>query len=89
MSNTVVQMALYRQAETPNLPLFSQDKNEGRRAVAFRVTQQLGDRMYFPDYVTVVASATFFPLAVRRHAEAVYENAVRFLDMTRRDESFL
>ena len=88
MSNTVIQMAAYRPVETASVLAFLQGKAEEKRGFVFHVSQQLGDRVYFPDRVSFLGTASFFPLSKQHHADAVYENAVRFLEQIYSDESF-
>jgi len=53
----------------------------------FRVTSQVSCRVFAPLYLAQRASDAFVPLSRKNVAEAVYENAIRFLDKIQYEEN--
>ncbi|MDD3181593.1 MAG: hypothetical protein PHD48_02150 [Alphaproteobacteria bacterium] len=88
MSNCIVSIAAYR----TEAPLFSSAsfcrEQKPKKKFSFRVSPMILSRIYFPDQVFAIGFADLFPLVVRSHADAVYENTMRFLDVVCADEAF-
>lgn len=59
-----------------------------RKLLIMSVSSHVSARIYFPDHVFSFNRTAFFMTPSQNTVDAVYENAMRFLDKTLDDEAF-
>ncbi|MGE4350677.1 MAG: hypothetical protein AB7E52_00640 [Bdellovibrionales bacterium] len=81
MSNTVTYLCPKRV-----MPTSAQPRRIESFAPCFAVSDHVLAYLYYPSRVVVLSAAeSLFPLTCKHNADAVYENAMRFLETVRFD----
>lgn len=70
------------------VPLFRTPQVRLLRAFHFGLSDQAASRLYYAGKTYALGDSELFPMTVQSHADAIYDNAMRFLDSVRADESF-